>query len=44
MHRHHEDEECVVLRGTAQLGSLMVHEGDYHLALAGPLINLVLLQ
>ncbi len=35
MHRHHEDEECVVLRGTAQLGSLMVHEGDYHLALAG---------
>lgn len=35
MHRHHEDEECVVLRGTAQLGDLTVHAGDYHLAHTG---------
>lgn len=35
MHRHHEDEECVVLGGTAQLGDLTVHAGDYHFAHAG---------
>ncbi len=34
-HRHHEHEECVVLRGSAQLGALTVHEGDYHVAPAG---------
>ena len=34
-HRHHEHEECVVLRGEAQLGELQVRRGDYHLALAG---------
>lgn len=31
-HRHHEDEECVVLSGEAQLGDLVVRQGDYHLA------------
>lgn len=31
-HRHHEDEECVVLRGEAQLGDVVVRPGDYHLA------------
>lgn len=35
MHRHHEDEECVVLRGSASLGDLRVSTGDYHLARAG---------
>ncbi|MCB1916204.1 MAG: cupin domain-containing protein [Rhodocyclaceae bacterium] len=34
-HRHHEHEECVVLRGEAQLGDLHVRRGDYHLAPAG---------
>lgn len=34
-HRHHEDEECVVLRGSAELGDVMVRAGDYHLAPAG---------
>lgn len=31
-HRHREHEECVVLRGEADLGSLHVRRGDYHLA------------
>ena len=31
-HRHHEDEECVVLRGDVRLGEIVVHPGDYHLA------------
>lgn len=35
IHRHHEHEECVVLRGEAQLGDLTVRQGDYHIALAG---------
>ncbi|HMV54252.1 MAG: cupin domain-containing protein [Burkholderiales bacterium] len=35
IHRHNEHEECVVLRGEAQLGDLVVREGDYHIALAG---------
>lgn len=35
VHRHHEHEECVVLRGEAQLGPLTVRQGDYHIALAG---------
>lgn len=35
IHRHHEHEECVVLRGEAQLGDLTVRQGDYHVALAG---------
>lgn len=34
-HRHHEDEECVVLRGEAQLGDIAVGVGDYHLARSG---------
>jgi quercetin dioxygenase-like cupin family protein len=34
-HRHHEDEECVVLRGSAELGGIEVRAGDYHLAPAG---------
>ena len=34
-HRHHEDEECVVLRGEAQLGDITVGVGDYHLARSG---------
>ncbi|MBK6972930.1 MAG: cupin domain-containing protein [Sterolibacteriaceae bacterium] len=34
-HRHHEHEECVVLRGEARLGELQVRQGDYHLAPAG---------
>jgi len=33
-HRHHEDEECVVLRGDALLGETVVRAGDYHLARA----------
>ncbi|MCB1890324.1 MAG: cupin domain-containing protein [Rhodocyclaceae bacterium] len=32
VHRHHEDEECVVLRGAAELGDVTVRPGDYHLA------------
>lgn len=35
VHRHHEHEECVVLRGEAQLGGITVRQGDYHIALAG---------
>ena len=35
IHRHHEHEECVVLRGEAQLGDLRVRRGDYHVAPAG---------
>ncbi len=35
MHRHHEDEECVVLRGSASLGNFKVNAGDYHLARTG---------
>lgn len=35
VHRHHEDEECVVLRGEARLGDITVRQGDYHLARAG---------
>lgn len=35
MHRHHEDEECIVLRGSASLGGLKVNNGDYHMARAG---------
>jgi len=34
VHRHHEDEECVVLRGEATLGETVVRAGDYHLARA----------
>jgi len=34
-HRHHEHEECVVLRGEARLGELLVRQGDYHLAPTG---------
>lgn len=34
-HRHHEHEECVVLRGEAELGELKVRQGDYHVAPAG---------
>jgi anti-sigma factor ChrR (cupin superfamily) len=35
VHRHHEDEECVVLRGEARQGDIIVRQGDYHLARAG---------
>ncbi len=35
MHRHHENEECVVLHGSADLDELTVHAGDYHLAHSG---------
>jgi len=35
LHRHHEDEECVVLRGEATLGDVTVRHGDYHLARPG---------
>ena len=35
MHLHHEDEECVVLRGSASLGEFKVNAGDYHLARSG---------
>lgn len=35
MHRHHENEECIVLRGSASLGTLTVNAGDYHLARSG---------
>lgn len=34
-HRHFEDEECVVLRGEARLGDVVVRPGDYHLASTG---------
>jgi len=32
MHRHHEDEECVVLRGEVRIRDTRVRAGDYHLA------------
>lgn len=32
MHRHHEDEECVVLRGEVRMHDIRVRAGDYHLA------------
>lgn len=32
IHRHNEDEECVVLRGAVQMRDLHVAAGDYHLA------------
>jgi quercetin dioxygenase-like cupin family protein len=32
IHRHDEDEECVVLRGAVQMRDLHVAAGDYHLA------------
>lgn len=31
-HRHHEDEECVVLRGEVRMRDTRVRAGDYHLA------------
>ena len=34
-HRHHQHEECVVLKGDAQLGDIEVNEGDYQIAPAG---------
>lgn len=34
-HGHTIDEACVVLEGSAQLGELEVHAGDFHLAPAG---------
>lgn len=34
-HQHHEHEECVVLRGSAELGDVRVAQGDYHIAPAG---------
>ena len=34
-HRHHEDEECLVLRGRVELGEISVGPGDYHLAPSG---------
>lgn len=33
-HRHREDEECVVIRGSARIDDIRVQEGDYHLAYA----------
>lgn len=33
-HRHQEDEECVVIRGSAQVHDTQVRAGDYHLAQA----------
>lgn len=32
VHRHREDEECVVIRGSARIHETQVREGDYHLA------------
>jgi quercetin dioxygenase-like cupin family protein len=32
IHRHDEDEECVVLRGEVRMRDLRVSTGDYHLA------------
>jgi len=32
VHRHHEDEECVVLRGEVRMRDIRVRAGDYHLA------------
>lgn len=34
-HRHHEHEECIVLRGAAQVGDTEVRHGDFHVAPAG---------
>jgi anti-sigma factor ChrR (cupin superfamily) len=34
-HGHAGEEACVVLEGSAQLGGVEVHAGDFHLALAG---------
>lgn len=34
VHRHREDEECVVIRGSARIHETHVREGDYHLARA----------
>ena len=35
MHRHHEHEECFVLRGEVEMGDLRVYAREYHLAPAG---------
>lgn len=35
IHRHHEDEECVVLRGEVRMRDIRVRVGDYHLAPVG---------
>lgn len=35
IHRHHEDEECVVLLGEVRMHEMRVSEGDYHLAPVG---------
>jgi len=32
LHRHREDEECVVLRGEVRMRDIRVRAGDYHLA------------
>lgn len=32
VHRHREDEECVVLRGEVRMREIRVQAGDYHLA------------
>ena len=34
-HGHSADESCVVLEGEAQLGDVLAHTGDFHLALEG---------
>jgi len=34
-HSHPAEETCVVLEGSAALGDVEVHAGDFHLALAG---------
>jgi quercetin dioxygenase-like cupin family protein len=34
-HRHHQDEECVVLEGRVRIGELDVGAGTYHLAPSG---------
>jgi anti-sigma factor ChrR (cupin superfamily) len=34
-HGHSADESCVVLEGEAQLGEVVAHAGDFHLALEG---------
>jgi quercetin dioxygenase-like cupin family protein len=34
-HEHPQDEECIVLDGTARIGDLTVRAGDYHCAPAG---------
>lgn len=35
MHRHHEHEQCLVLRGDLQMDDLDIRAGDYHEAPAG---------